>query len=189
MKTNTASRDLDWTIDPIHTTVGFGVRHLMITNVHGVFERVTGSVHYDPAAPEATEIHVEIQAASVNTRDAQRDAHLRSADFFDAQRFPVITFRSKRVVSTGEAALAVTGELTMHGVTREVVLNVSNVARVESDFQGQPRLGASATAVVLRSDFDMRFNKVLDKGGVALADEVQLSFDVSLQKSAVSRAA
>ena len=189
MKSNLASGNSDWTIDPIHTTVGFGIRHLMVTNVHGVFERVSGNVHYDPAAPESTEIRVEIPADSVNTRDAQRDAHLRSADFFDVARFPVIAFRSLRARSTGDAALEITGELTMHGVSREITLSVNHIARVEADFQGQPRIGASATAIVRRSDFDMKFNKVLDKGGVALADEVHLRLDISLQKAAISTAA
>jgi len=178
-----------WTIDPIHTTVAFGVRHLMVTNVHGVFERVSGTVRYDVAAPEATEIHVEIPTESVNTRAPQRDAHLRSADFFDAEQYPLITFQSTKVRSTGEDSLEVTGMLTMRGVTREVLLQVSGLAGVPADFNGQPRIGASATAKVKRSDFGMTFNKVLDAGGLAIADEVALRLDVSLQKAGVSAAA
>jgi len=178
-----------WTIDPIHTTVAFGVRHLMVTNVHGVFERVSGTVRYDAAAPEATEIRVEIPAESVNTRAPQRDAHLRSADFFDVERYPTITFQSTKVRSTGEDSLDVAGMLTMRGVTREILLLVSGLAGVPADFNGQPRIGASATAKVKRSDFGMTFNKVLDAGGLAIADEVALRLDVSLQKAGVSAAA
>lgn len=189
MNKKTAASDLDWTIDPIHTTVGFAVRHLMVTNVNGVFERVSGSVHYDPAAPEAARISVEISATSVSTRNVQRDGHLRSADFFDVARFPLIVFRSTRVRSTGAAALEVTGDLTLHGVTKEVVLSVSHVERMDSDFQGQPRIGASATGLVRRSEFGMTFNKVLDHGGVALADEVVLKLDISLQRAVISSAA
>ena len=178
-----------WSIDPIHTTVAFGVRHLLITNVHGVFERVSGSVRFDPQAPESTEIRVEIPVDSVNTRAPQRDAHLRSADFFDAEQHPLISFRSTRVRPTGEDSLAVTGDLTMRGVTREIVLAVSDLSSVAADFNGQPRLGASATAKLKRSDFGMTFNKVLDAGGLAIADEVVLRVDVSLQKAAASAAA
>jgi polyisoprenoid-binding protein YceI len=189
MKTVAENGAALWTIDPIHTTVAFGVRHLMITNVHGVFERVSGSVRFDPAAPESTEIRVEIPVESVNTRAPQRDAHLRSADFFAADQHPLITFQSTKVRSTGVDSLAVTGDLTMRGVTREVVLLVSQLAAVASDFNGQPRLGGSATATVKRSDFGMTFNKVLDAGGLAIADDVSLRLDVSLQKAAAAAAA
>jgi polyisoprenoid-binding protein YceI len=178
-----------WTIDPIHTTVAFGVRHLMVTNVHGVFERVSSTVRYDAAAPEATEIRVEIPTESVNTRAPQRDAHLRSADFFDAEQHPLITFQSTKVRSTGKDSLDVVGALTMRGVTREVVLVVTGLAGVPADFNGQPRMGGSATATLKRSDFGMTFNKLLDAGGLAIADEVSLRLDVSLQKAGVSAAA
>jgi len=178
-----------WTIDPIHTTVAFGVRHLLVTNVHGVFERVSGTVRFDPAAPEATEIRVEIPAESVNTRAPQRDAHLRSADFFDVATYPLITFQSTEVRSTGEDSLVVTGTLTMRGVAREVVLAVTGLAGVPADTNGQPRMGASATATLKRSEFGMTFNKLLDAGGLAIADEVALRLDVSLQKASASVAA
>jgi polyisoprenoid-binding protein YceI len=190
MKTNTNdSGSAVWSIDPIHTTVSFAVRHLLITNVRGVFERVSGSVRFDPAAPERTDVRVEIPVESVNTRSPQRDAHLRSADFFDAENHPVLTFQSTSVRSTGEASLEVTGDLTLRGVTRQVVLSVNDLASVASDFNGQPRLGGSAKAMLKRSEFGMNFNKVLDAGGLAIADEVALTIDVSLQKAAVTAAA
>jgi polyisoprenoid-binding protein YceI len=190
MKTITADSGAAlWTIDPIHTTVAFGVRHLLITNVHGVFDRVSGSVRYDATAPEASEIRVQIPVESVNTRAPQRDAHLRSADFFDAEQHPLITFQSTKVRATGEDSLEVIGNLTMRGVTREVVLTVSELAAVAADFNGQPRIGGSATAKLKRSDFGMTFNKVLEAGGLAIADEVSLRLDVSLQKAGVSEAA
>jgi polyisoprenoid-binding protein YceI len=190
MKTITQdSGSVLWTIDPIHTTVSFGVRHLLITNVQGVFERVSGSVRFDAAAPEASEIRVEIPAESVNTRAPQRDAHLRSADFFDAEQHPLITFQSTRVRATADDSLEVIGNLTMRGVTREVVLTVAELAGVAADFNGQPRIGGSATATLKRSDFGMTFNKVLEAGGLAIGDEVSLRLDVSLQKVVVSEAA
>jgi polyisoprenoid-binding protein YceI len=178
-----------WTIDPVHSTVAFGVRHLLITNVHGVFDRLSGNVRYDPDAPESTEIQVEIPVDSVNTRAPQRDAHLRSADFFDAEQHPLIRFQSTKARATGEDSLEVTGQLTMRGVTREVVLAVSALAGVPADFNGQPRIGGSATAKLKRSEFGMTFNKVLDAGGLAIGDEVNLRLDVSLQKAVVSAAA
>jgi polyisoprenoid-binding protein YceI len=190
MKTNANdSGSTFWTIDPIHTTVSFGVRHLMITTVRGVFDRVSGSVRFDPTEPDATEIRVEIPVDSVNTRAPQRDAHLRSADFFDAEHHPLITFQSTSVRSTGQDSLVVVGNLTMRGVTREVVLNVGELSSVASDFNGQPRLGGSATAELKRSEFGMTFNKLLDAGGLAIADEVSLRIDVSLQKAAAVAAA
>jgi polyisoprenoid-binding protein YceI len=178
-----------WTIDPMHTTVAFGVRHLMITNVSGVFDRVSGTVRYDSAAPEATEIRVEIPADSINTRTPPRDAHLRSAEFFDAEHHPIITFQSTKVRATGESSLEVLGNLTMRGITREVVLTVSELAAVAADFNGQPRIGGAASAKVKRSDFGMTYNKVLEAGGLAIADEVSLRLDFSLQKAGVSQAA
>jgi polyisoprenoid-binding protein YceI len=190
MKTITQdSGSVLWTIDPIHTTVSFAVRHLLITNVQGVFERVSGSVRYDAAAREASELRVEIPAESVNTRAPQRDTHLRSADFFDAEQHPLITFQSTSVRATGEDSLEVTGNLTMRGVTREVVLAVAELAGVAADFNGQPRIGGSATAKLKRSDFGMTFNKVLEAGGLAIGDEVSLRLDFSLQKAVVSAAA
>lgn len=188
MNANTQDSAL-WLIDPIHTTVAFGVRHLMVTNVHGVFERVSGNVRYDAQAPEATEISVEIPTESVNTRAPQRDAHLRSADFFDAERYPLITFQSTKVRSVGSDSLEVLGELTMRGVARAVVLTVRGLSVIPADLSGQPRIGASATATVKRSDFGMTFNKVLDAGGLAIADEVSLRVDVSLQKAQISAVA
>jgi len=178
-----------WTIDPIHTSVSFAVRHLMVTNVHGVFGRVSGTVRYDAAVPEASEIRVEIASESVDTRAPQRDAHLRSADFFDAEQHPLITFQSTAVRKAGDDSLEVIGALTMRGVTREVLLAVSALAAIPADFNGQPRMGGSATATVKRSDFGMTFNKLLDAGGLAIADEVSLSLDVSLQKAGVPAAA
>lgn len=189
---NTITRDTGstlWTIDPFHSTVGFSVRHLLVTNLRGVFDRVSGSVLYDAAAPESTVIRVEIPVDSINTRAPQRDAHLRGPDFFDSEHHPVLTFESTEVRASGEDALTVMGNLTMRGVTREVQLSISGLAGVPADFNGQPRIGGSATATLKRSEFGMTFNKVLDAGGLAIADEVALRIDVSLQKAAVPAAA
>ena len=125
---------------------------------------------------------VTLPAASIHTRDAQRDAHLRSADFFDAEKHPTITFQSTRARAAGAGALEVTGDLTIRGTTREVTLAVVDITGEQKDFQGNARVGASATAKISRSAFGMMFAKVLETGGVALADEVSLTLDVSLVK-------
>jgi polyisoprenoid-binding protein YceI len=169
-----------WTIDPVHTTVGFSVRHMMITTVRGEFQKVSGKVRYDAGHPEATEIEVAIPVDSVSTRDAQRDGHLRSGDFFDAAAHPTMTFRSTRARAAGADKLEVTGDLTIRGVTREVTLALSDIVEGRRDLQGKLRLGASAGATIRRSEFGMTFNKVMETGGIAVSDEVALTIDVSL---------
>jgi polyisoprenoid-binding protein YceI len=178
--TNEAETPTLWTVDPAHTTVGFSVRHLMITNVRGVFERVEGTVRFDARHPDAAQIEVSIPVASIHTREPQRDAHLRSADFFDAEAHPEMTFRSTRVRAGAASPLEITGELTLRGTTREITLTVNEVTAEHRDLQGARRIGASATGKLRRSDFGITFNKVLEAGGVALGDEVALSVDVSL---------
>ena len=177
--TNEATTTL-WTVDPAHTTVGFSVRHLMITNVRGTFEKVGGTVSYDPGRPEAAEVEIAIAADSIDTREPQRDAHLRSPDFFDAATHPTIVFRSTRVRRGGAGPLEIVGDLTIRGTTREVTLAVAEVTGEQRDFQGKRRIGASATAKLRRSDFGMTYNKLLEAGGAGIGDEVTLSLDVSL---------
>ncbi|APR76820.1 Hypothetical protein A7982_02167 [Minicystis rosea] len=175
-----------WTVDPVHTTVGFSVRHLMITNVRGVFEKVNGTVRYDSGRLDAAQIEISIPVASIHTREPQRDAHLRSADFFDAETHPEMTFRSTRIRPGVASPLEITGELTIRGTTREITLTVNEITAEHRDFQGARRIGASATGKLKRSDFGITFNKVLEAGGVALADEVAVSVDVSLVAGAPS---
>jgi polyisoprenoid-binding protein YceI len=186
MKTNNGdSLGTEWNIDPMHTTVGFSVRHLMITNVRGVFDQVSGTVRYDADAPERTELRVEIPAASINTRQPQRDAHLRSPEFFDAESHPLVRFQSTAARKADNGSLEVTGNLTMRGVTREIVLTISEISPVLPDHRGVPRVGANATAKVKRSEFGMLYNRVLEAGRLAVGDDVSLSFDVSLEKAGV----
>jgi polyisoprenoid-binding protein YceI len=170
-----------WTLDASHSTVGFRVRHLLITYVYGTFEKVAGTVRYDADRPEATRIDASISAASIHTREPQRDEHLRSPDFFDAANHPTVTFHSTRARKSA-AGLEVTGDLTIRGTTRPVTLDVSEITGEHGDLQGKRRIGASATAKIRRSDFGMVYNKVLESGGLALGDEVLLSFDVSMVK-------
>ncbi len=162
------------------------MRHLMVANVRGDFQGVSGTVRYDAERPEATTMSVTIPAASIHTRDAARDAHLRSPEFFDAEQHPTITFRSTRAQAAGAGAVLVTGDLTIRGTTREVTLAVADISGEQPDFQGNTRIGATATAKISRSSFGMSFNKVLEAGGIALGDEVSLTLDASLVKDKAS---
>jgi polyisoprenoid-binding protein YceI len=173
-----------WNIDPVHTTVGFSVRHLMITNVRGEFQKASGHVLYDAARPEATRIEATIDVASVSTREPQRDAHLRSADFFDAEKHPTITFTSKRARANGPGALEVVGDLTIRGATREVTLEVSDITGEQRDMYGNTRIGASAKTKIKRSEFGVSWNAVMETGGIAVGDEVSITLDVSMVKAA-----
>lgn len=171
-----------WTMDPIHSTVGFSVRHMMVTTMRGQFQKSSARVRYDAETPEAITIEAEIPTASIDTREPQRDAHLRSPEFFDAAAHPAILFRSKRARSVGNGALDVVGDLTIRGVTREVTLAIVDITGEQRDHNGATRMGASATAKIKRSDFGMTYNRVLEAGGIAIADEVTLSLDVELVK-------
>jgi polyisoprenoid-binding protein YceI len=168
-----------WTLDPVHSAVTFSVRHLLVTNVRGAFDDIAGVAHFDPGEHAQASIAVEIPAASIDTRQTQRDEHLRSADFFDAARHPTITFRSTRV-----SASEIVGELTIRGVTREVTLRDVEITGEQKDHRGATRMGASATARVKRSDFGMTYNRAIEAGGVAIADEVVVALDLSLVKDA-----
>lgn len=152
----------------------------MVTQVHGVFERFAGTISYDPQRPEATRVDVSIETASVHTREPQRDAHLRSADFFDVEKHPALTFRSRSARRTDSGSLEVTGDITLHGVTKPLTLVVSEMSDVHRDLQGARRLGGHVRGKLKRSDFGMTFNKLLEAGNVAISDEVALSIDVSL---------
>ncbi|MBX3189199.1 MAG: YceI family protein [Labilithrix sp.] len=175
----TSARHTIWSIDPSHSSATFSVRHLMITNVRGEFQKLSGSVTYDPARPEATTVQATIDVASINTREPQRDAHLRSADFFDAETHPTLTFTSK-ALRTGDRGLELVGDLTIRGTTREVVLAIDGPTPEQDDPWGNVRIGASATTKIKRSEFGMTWNTLLETGGIAVADEVSISLDVSL---------
>jgi polyisoprenoid-binding protein YceI len=168
-----------YALDASHSHVGFSVRHMMISNVRGEFTRLTGNVTYDPNRPEATRIDVAIDVDSINTREEKRDAHLKSADFFDVANFPHITFRSKSSRRTKDG-LEVTGDLTIHGTTREVKLAVEDVTAEFADPFGGRRVGASARTKVRRSDFNMKWNAALEAGGVLVGDEIAIQIEVEL---------
>jgi len=170
-------------IDAAHSTAHFVARHMMITNVRGAFSNIQGTVVYDPANLASSRIDVSIDAAKIRTGVEERDAHLKSADFFDVEKFPTISFQSKRIERSGGDELKVAGDLTIHGVTREVILKVEGPTQEEKDPWGNLRIGASATAKIKRSDFGLTWNAALETGGVLVGDEVKIELEVSLIKS------
>jgi polyisoprenoid-binding protein YceI len=167
-------------IDPAHASAQFKVRHMMIANVKGEFDKMIGTVNFDPANPAASTVDATIEVASISTRDGQRDAHLKSPDFFDVEKFPTITYKSRRVTATGSDSFTVVGDLTIHGVTKEVDLKVEELTEETKDPWGNLRRGATAKARVHRKDFGMTFNMALEAGGFLVGEEVDLTIDVEL---------
>jgi polyisoprenoid-binding protein YceI len=172
-----------WTIDPEHSSVGFKIRHLMVSNVKGSFDKYVGTVDLDEKDITKSKVAVSIETASINTNVQKRDEHLRSADFFDVAKYPAMTFTSKKVVKAGEDKLRLTGDLTLHGITREVVLNVQELSLESKDPWGNLRRGASATATINRKDFGLTWNKALETGGVVVGDEVTILIEIEMIKA------
>jgi polyisoprenoid-binding protein YceI len=170
-----------WEIDPAHTTVTFAVKHMMVTSVKGLFGRVTGTVDLDEKDLTRSAINVLIDPKTIDTREPKRDAHLRSADFFDVARHPQVTFRSTRIERAGRDKLKVTGDLTMHGVSKAVVLAVETTPEIDDALLGRTR-GAHATGRLSRKDWGLTWNKMLDAGGVLVSDEVVLDIDVEMHR-------
>lgn len=169
-----------WAIDTEHSNVGFKVRHLMVSNVKGSFEKFTGTVDLNDKDSAKSRVEVSIDTTSINTNVQKRDEHLRSADFFDVAKFPAMTFVSKKVVRAGKDRLKVTGDLTLHGVTKEVVLDVEGPTKESKDPWGNIRKGASATTKINRKDFGLTWNAALETGGVVVGDEVAISLEIEL---------
>jgi len=172
-----------WNIDPEHSNVGFKVRHLMISNVKGSFEKHSGTVDFNDKDITKSKVEVTIDTNSINTNVQKRDDHLRSADFFDVAKYPTMTFVSKKVVRTGKDKLTVTGNLTLHGVTREVALDVEGPSQESKDPWGNIRRGATASTIINRKDFGLVWNKVLETGGVAVGEEVTITLEIEMIKA------
>jgi polyisoprenoid-binding protein YceI len=182
-----AGASTTWQLDPAHTHVEFSVKHLMIARVKGRFAGVTGTVALGGDPADST-VDVVIDAASIDTREAKRDAHLRSADFFDVERFPTIAFRSREVRPTGAGDFSVVGDLTIRDVTRDVTLEVTDEGRGTDPWGGE-RAGFSATAEIDRRDFGLTWNQALEAGGVLVGNEIRISLEVELVKQAAAEAA
>jgi len=171
-----------YTLDTAHTTIGFKVKHLMIANVKGSFEKFKGTVIIDENDVAKSKVTVSIEMASINSSNAKRDEHLRSGDFFDVAKFPVMTFESTKVERSGAETLKVTGNLTIKGVTKQVILTVDGPSGEIKSPQGVVKRGASAVTKINRQDFGVSWNKKLDAGAVVVGDEVQISIDAELDK-------
>ena len=171
-----------WKIDQAHTTVEFKIRHLMVSWVKGVFTDVEGTVDIDEADLAKSSVKVRIGTASVDTNNQKRDDHLRSPDFFNAAKFPAMTFVSKQVEVANGQPVKIVGDLTILDVTREVELEVEDFSQTITDPWGNTRRGASASTKISRSDYGLTWNKALEAGGVVVGDEVRISLEVELIK-------
>jgi polyisoprenoid-binding protein YceI len=172
-----------WNIDPVHSSAQFKVKHMMISHVKGEFSAIKGSVALDSTDITKSHVDASIDATTINTREEQRDGHLKSADFFDVAQFPTITFKSTQVSKSGADTLAVAGDLTIHGVTRNVVLEVEGPSAPVKDPYGNMRIGLSATTRINRKDFGLTWNGVLESGGLLVGEEVAITLDLEFLKA------
>jgi polyisoprenoid-binding protein YceI len=175
-----ATKPTEWKIDPAHSAAHFSVRHLMISNVRGEFTNISGKAILDPADSAKSSVEVEIDAASLNTREPQRDEHLRSADFFDVAKHPKLAFRSKRVEKLGDEYYKVNGDLTIHGVTKEVAFDIEGPTPSIKDPWGNVRVGITGKTKINRKDFGLVWNALTETGGVMVGDEVKIDIEAEL---------
>jgi polyisoprenoid-binding protein YceI len=175
------SQSYQYSIDPAHSSVRFWVRHMMIAKVHGEISDVKGTVTLDPERPEAAQVDAEIALESLTTGNEQRDAHLKSADFFDVEQFPSIKFRATGIKVKGGEDYEIVGDLTIHGLTREVTFK-AEVTREVASFFGGYKIGVSASGVIDREAFGMTWNQALETGGVLVGKEVHFQIDLELDR-------
>ena len=171
-----------WQIDPVHTSAQFAVRHLAISTVRGDFTKVTGQAQIDEKDVSKSQIEVSIDASTLNTREPARDKDVKGPGFLEVDKFPTINFKSKRIGRAADGSLKITGDLTIHGVTKEVTFDAESLAPAIKDPWGNLRRGASATAKINRQDFGLTFNKALETGGLVVGNEVTMTIDIELVK-------
>jgi len=179
-----STKPTQWKIDPAHSAAHFSVRHLMISNVRGEFTKVSGGALIDHANPAKSTVEITIEAASLNTREPQRDEHLRSADFFDVANHPTLTFRSKRIEPLGADHHKLIGDLTIRGTTKEVAFDVEGPTASVKDPWGNIRAGITASAKVNRKDYGLVWNALTETGGVMVGDEVKITIEAELIQQA-----
>jgi len=177
-----------WQIDNTHSQVTFSVRHMMVSTVKGQFKLLSGKLEIDEQHPENSWVEAEVDATSIDTRDERRDGHLRSPDFFDAANYPTITFKSTKVEAAGKHEYRVTGDLTLHGVTRQVTFDAEYSGQLK-DHYGMQRAGLSAKATINRKDFGLNWNQALESGGVLVGDKVTIEIDLAAVQAAVAQPA
>jgi polyisoprenoid-binding protein YceI len=168
-----------WVLDTAHTHVGFTVKHMMVTTVRGQFKSYSGKIALDPKDFAKSSFEGDIDVASVDTGNADRDKHLRTNDFFDAEKFPKITFKSTKIAAKGEGEFSVTGEINIRGVSKPITLDVEYLGTSKNPY-GKTVAGISARGTVNRKDFGVSFNAVLEAGGVAVSEQVKLELDIEL---------
>jgi polyisoprenoid-binding protein YceI len=183
-----AAAPAHFVIDSSHSSAQFTVRHLMISNVKGNFQKITGKAVWDPANLAGSSLEAVIDVTTINTLEPKRDAHLKSPDFFDVAKYPTMSFRSKKFYKEG-GKLKIAGDLTIRGVTRAVVLDVDGPTPEIKDPWGGSRIGASASTTINRKDFGLTWNTALETGGVAVGDEVRIALDVELVKQQPAKTA
>ncbi len=174
------SQAATWKSDPTHASVQFAVSHLMVSTVRGTFDTFDVTATIDENDVSRSSVEATIEVASVNTRNEKRDDHLKGADFFDVATHPTLTFKSKAVEKVQDNAYKVTGDLTLMGVTQEVVLEVTGSPKAIKDPWGNSRVGGTATTTINRTDYGLKYNSVLDSGGVAIGEEVEITIDIEL---------
>ena len=173
-----------WKLDPVHSVAEFKVKHMMISHVKGQFTGISGALTLDESDLTRSSVEAAIDATTIQTRDAQRDAHLKGPEFFAVEQFPTLGFRSTRVKPAGDGELDVFGELTIHGVTREVVFHVEGPTAEAKDPWGNTRMGLSATTKISRKDFGLTWNAALETGGFLVGDEVTILLELQFVKAA-----
>ena len=179
---NFAQNPNTWRIDTNHSSAQFGVRHMGISKVQGQFTKVAGSVEFDEKDISKSSVNATIDVASVDTRVESRDNDLRSANFFDVAKYPTMTFQSKKVIQTGSGILQVVGDLTLHGVTREVTLNVDGPSSAIKDPGGNLRRGFEATTKIVRQDFGLTYDKALGTGELVVGNDISITLDIEIVK-------
>jgi polyisoprenoid-binding protein YceI len=172
-----------WNVDPVHSVAQFKVKHMMISNVKGEFTRMSGKLELNSADLTKSRVEASIDAASINTREPDRDAHLKSADFLDVAKFSTLTFKSTAVSKKGDGEYLVDGDLTIHGVTRKVVFDVEGPSAPIKDPWGGIRIGLSATTHIKRKDFGLTYNAALETGGILIGEDVAITLDVQFIKA------
>ncbi len=183
MTTIAAPATTTWKIDPAHSHAQFKVKHMMISNVKGEFSTLTGSLTLDGDNIANSSVEATIDATTISTSDPQRDAHLKSADFFDVEKFPTLNFKSTKVSKKGGEEISVAGDLTIHGVTRPVVFAVEGPSAPAKDPWGNTRVGLSATSKINRKDFGLTWNSTLETGGILVGEDITITLDVQFIKA------
>jgi polyisoprenoid-binding protein YceI len=173
-----------YTIDPVHSQIGFTVRHMMFAKVRGQFDKWSGVLSYDEADPKKSKVYVEVETASIDTRDEKRDGHLRSPDFFQSDEFPKMTFEGKRIEAAGAGQYQLTGDLTIRDVTREVTLDVEQTGSGKDPW-GNQRLGFRATGAINRGEWGLKWNQALEAGAVLVSDKVDIDVEMQVIVAAV----